>query len=188
MSFCIQFCLPHFLILVPPTFLCLPHRPCGNQGRADCIGAVTDTVPHPPGTFGTRPADPSWSSSFDLTYWYLIRYSGDKRIANGTYPALKSYVEYMLSIAAKDRSGLLRWGTTFDWLEQQWPTGSSNYHVKIRNDMTSAFNTILGIKILADAATLLKNDVDAQHYGEVVQDQLKRWHTTFCERTIDATV
>jgi alpha-L-rhamnosidase len=159
------------------------HRPCGTQGRADCVGAVTDTVPHPPGTFGTRPADPSWSSSFDLTYWYLIRYSGDKRIANGTYPALKSYVEYMLSIAAKDSSGLLRWGTTFDWLEQQWPTGSPNYHVKIRNDMTSAFNTILGVKILADAATLLKNDVDAAHYGGVVKDALEKWHATFCERS-----
>ena len=65
---------------------------------------------------------------------------------------------YMLSIAHNDSSGLLRWGTTFDWLEQKWPTGSSNYHVKIRNDMTSAFSTILGIKILADAATLLKKD------------------------------
>jgi hypothetical protein len=71
----------------------LDKRSCGHQGRADCIGAVTDTVPHPPGTFGTRPADPSWSSSFDLTYWYLVRYSGDKRIANSTYPALRSYVE-----------------------------------------------------------------------------------------------
>lgn len=87
----------------------------------------------------------------------------------------------MLSIAAKDASGLLRWGTTFDWLEQQWPTGNSNYHVKIRNDMTSAFNTILGIKILVDAATLLGRDADAAHYGGIVKDQLERWHTTFCE-------
>ena len=88
----------------------LDKRACGTQGRADCVGAVTDTVPHPPGTFGTRPADPSWSSSFDLTYWYLIRYSGDKRIANSTYAPLKSYVDYMLTIAAKDSTGLLRWG------------------------------------------------------------------------------
>ena len=88
----------------------LDKRACGAQGRADCVGAVTDTVPHPPGTFGTRPADPSWSSSFDLTYWYLIRYSGDKRIANSTYAPLKSYVDYMLTIAAKDSTGLLRWG------------------------------------------------------------------------------
>ena len=50
----------------------LDHRSCGSQGRSDCVGAVTDTVPHPPGTFGTRPADPSWSSSFDLTYLLRI--------------------------------------------------------------------------------------------------------------------
>jgi hypothetical protein len=87
----------------------------------------------------------------------------------------------MLSIAHNDSSGLLRWGTTFDWLEQKWPTGSSNYHVKIRNDMTSAFSTILGIKILADAATLLKKDDDAAHYGRIAEDQLRRWHVTFCE-------
>ena len=156
-------------------------RTCGTQGRADCVGAVTDTVPHPPGTFGSRPADPSWSSSFDLTYWYLIRYSGDKRIANSTYPALKSYVEYMLSIAAKDSSGLLRWSTTGDWLEQQWPSGSSNYHVLVREQMTSSFNTILGIKILADAATLLGGDKKADEikYRGVVADQLRRWHSTF---------
>ena len=41
----------------------LDKRACGTQGRAYCVGAVTDTVPHPPGTFGTRPADPSWSST-----------------------------------------------------------------------------------------------------------------------------
>ena len=156
-------------------------RKCGTQGRVDCVGAVADTVPHPPGTFGSRPADPSWSSSFDLVYWYLLRYSGDKRIANSTYPALKSYIEYMLSIAAKDSSGLLRWSTTGDWLEQQWPSGSSNYHVKVREQATSAFNTILGIKILADAAALLGGDkkADETKYRAVVADQQARWHQTF---------
>ena len=111
----------------------------------------------------------------------MIRYSGDKRIANGTYPALKSYVEYMLSIAAKDSSGLLRWSTTGDWLEQQWPKGSSNYHVLVREQMTSSFNTILGIKILADAAALLRGDKKADEikYRGVVADQLHRWHQTF---------
>ncbi len=57
------------------------HRGCGGRkwpspGRLDCLGAITDTVPHPPGTFGARPADPSWSAGFDLTYWYLLRYTG----------------------------------------------------------------------------------------------------------------
>jgi hypothetical protein len=70
----------------------------------------------------------------------------------------------MLSIAAKDSSGLLRWSTTGDWLEQEWPSGSSNHHVKVRDNMTSSFNTILGIKILADAATLLNNTEDETKY------------------------
>ena len=53
--------------------------------------------------------------------------------------------------------------------------------------MTSSFSTILGIKILADAATLLKKDDDAAHYGGVVKDQLERWHATYYNTT-DALV
>ena len=49
--------------------------------------------------------------------------------------------------------------------------------------MTSSFSTILGIKILADAATLLKKDDDAAHYGGVVKDQLERWHSTYYNST-----
>ena len=49
--------------------------------------------------------------------------------------------------------------------------------------MTSSFSTILGIKILADAATLLKKDDDAAHYGGVVKDQLERWHATYYNTT-----
>ena len=67
----------------------LDHRACRSQGRLDCLGAVTDTVPHPPGTFGAGPADPSWSAAFDLVYWYNLRYSGDRRSAAKHYPALK---------------------------------------------------------------------------------------------------
>lgn len=161
----------------------LDHRRCKQEGRPDCLGAVTDVVPYLHGTFGGRPADPSWSSAMNLMYWYLLRYAGDRRSAAEYYPALRQYVNYMLTIAAKDPTGLLQWHTTGDWLEQKYPTGSSNYHVPIRDNMTSAFNTILAIKILRDAAALLAKQDDFVKYGAKLIDQLQRWHSAYYNGT-----
>ena len=161
----------------------LDHRTCGSQGRHDCLGAVSDTVPHPPGTFGARPADPSWSAAFDLIYWYNLRYSADRRSAEAHYPALKLYVDYMLTIAANDTTGLLQWHTTGDWLEPGQdrfpPNGRTNSHVPIRDEMTSALSTIMAIKILRDAAVVLDKAADVDKYSGIVVDQLARWHKVF---------
>ena len=161
----------------------LDTRGCRNPyphaaGNYSCAGAVTDTVPHPPGTFGARPADPSWSAGFDLLYWYALRYGGDLATANATYPALRSYVDFMLRLAAADESGLLRWATTGDWLEQN-PGHASNWRPKIRDEMSSAFNTALSVRVLADAAAALGRGADAHKYSAVLADQRQRWHATF---------
>ena len=141
-----------------------------------------------PGTFGSRPADPSWSSAFNLIYWYLLRYSGDRANADKVFPSLRDYVDFMLALAKNDTTGLLRWSTTGDWLEQEFPSGSSNHHVKVRDQMTSAFNTILGVKVLADAASTLGRSADAGKYSAVLADQKKRFHATFYNMTAEQPV
>ena len=136
-------------------------------------------VPHPPGTFGGRPGDPSWSAAFDLVYWYLLRYSGDLQGAAQMFQPLKSYIDFMLSLAAMDPTGLLQWSRTGDWLEQKYPSGNPNYHTPIRENMTSAFSTIVGVRVLADAASALGHTEDATKYAGVLTDQLARWHKTY---------
>ena len=92
----------------------------------------------------------------------------------------------MLTIAANDTTGLLQWHTTGDWLEpgqDRFPGGRTNSHVAVRDRMTSAFSTIMAIKILRDAAIVLGTAADAKKYSTIVDDQLVKWHTVFYNTT-----
>jgi alpha-L-rhamnosidase len=126
-------------------------------------GQITDTVPH---IWGSRPADPAWGTAYPLIAWYMYRYYGDTRILAGHYDGLKAYVDFLRSKAEK---GLVRYSYYGDWVAVEKTPGS----------LVSAFYYYYDVRILADAARVLKKDADARMYTALGDDIRKAFNAEF---------
>ncbi len=126
-------------------------------------GRITDTVPH---IWGSRPADPAWGTAYPLIAWYMYRYYGDARILAGHYDGLKAYVDFLRSKAEK---GLVRYSYYGDWVAVDKTPGS----------LVSAFYYYYDVRILADAARVLKKDADAKMYDALGDNIRKAFNAEF---------
>lgn len=81
----------------------------------DCNGTVTDTIPHVPGLFGNRPADPSWGAALPIVYDLSLRYYGAWGAARQLYPVLANYSRFLSRVAAAT-GGLVTFHYYGDWV------------------------------------------------------------------------
>ena len=124
----------------------------------DCQGADTDTSPHMAGLYGNRPADPSWGSALDIVYDLLLRYWGDGAWAEGAYPALAAYTEYLLRVADTS-GGLVVFHYYGDWLQPNQVAST-----ELVSQQTSAFNFLRSLRSAINAAAVLGHAEDAERW------------------------
>jgi len=135
-------------------------------GTQESSGYVAAIAPDPgwgdsgPDDAPTWASGPWWSGAIVRTPWNLYQYYGDRRILEEGYEPMKKYVDYLTS-RAEDRC--INFGLG-DWLEEdavrpkRTPPALSN---------TAAYAWYA--QIIADTATLLGNQRDAQHYGRLAE-------------------
>jgi alpha-L-rhamnosidase len=124
----------------------------------DCQGADTDTSPHMAGLYGNRPADPSWGSALDIVYDLLLRYWGDGAWAEGAYPSLAAYTEYLLRVADAS-GGLVVFHYYGDWLQPNQVAST-----ELVSQQTSAFNYLRSLRSAINAAAVLGHAEDAERW------------------------
>jgi alpha-L-rhamnosidase len=114
----------------------------GGGVNGTCLGAVTDTSPHIQGpagrTFGHRPADPSWGAALPIIADLARRYYG-KEAVEAFIPAVHAWADFLLTMR---QGGIVKYHYYGDWL-QPGKVASDN----VVSEMTSAFNTLLAMKI-----------------------------------------
>ncbi len=126
-------------------------------------GRITDTVPH---VWGTRPADPAWGTAYPLFCWYMYKYYGDTRILEENYAGLKSYVEFLKSIA---ENGIVRLSNYGDWVAVE----------RCPSALVSTFYYYYDTKILADTARVLGKSADAKIYDDLANRIKTAFHKEF---------
>lgn len=102
---------------------------------------------------------PEWGAAIVLSPWAAYRYTGDRRILERGYPAMRRYAHYLASRAQGDLLdyGLGDW---FDWGPK--PPGESQLTSKTLT-ATSTYCRLLGA--LSGIARLLGFTADARHYA-----------------------
>lgn len=133
-------------------------------------GTVGHTVP---GTVGGKDiVDPVWSASFVLVTWDLYWYYGDTRVVEENYDAMKAWLDHFEDeVAATD--GIYTGFSYGDWLapgaayppEGTRLTGTAYLH------MTAT--------AMADMATALGHDADAQHFDDFADSLASAINTEF---------
>ena len=126
-------------------------------------GQITDTVPH---VWGSRPADPAWGTAYPLIAWYMYRYYGDTRILAEHYDGLKAYVDFL---RGKAENELVRYSYYGDWVAVDKTPGS----------LVSAFYYYYDVRVLSDAARILKKDAEAKAYAALGDGIRKAFNTEF---------
>ncbi len=136
-------------------------------GTQESSGYVAPIAPDTGGS-GSAPDDapswasgPWWSGAIVRTPWNLYQYYGDRRILEEGYEPMRKYVDYLTSRAEK---GCINFGLG-DWLEEGTPNYPKRTPPALSNTAAYAWYT----RIIADAATLLGNQRDAEHYGKLAE-------------------
>merc|ERR1712070_574240 len=151
-----------------------------ERGWTDCNGTVADTVPHMPGLFGHRPADPSWGVALMIIYENTVNYYGDVGLARQLYDTSRRYVEHSLRAADNKASpssgtaGVLTYHYFGDWLQP-----GRVQSTKLISQMASSFNFLQGLRIMRDIASLLGETDDATYYGTEFQKRRAAFHSLY---------
>ncbi len=102
---------------------------------------------------------PEWGAAIVLSPWAAHRFTGDRRILERGYPAMRRYAHYL---ASRARGDLLDYGLGdwFDWGPK--PPGESQLTSKMLT-ATSTYCRLLSA--LSSIARLLGHTADARHYA-----------------------
>jgi alpha-L-rhamnosidase len=114
------------------------------------------------------PGDSSsaWADAATICPWTLYEYYGDGRLLSECYPMMKRWVEY---IRAHSERGLI-WNKGFhygDWLGMD--AGSDSYVGATSRDLIATAYYALSTRLLAQAATVLGHDRDAEEYEKLLK-------------------
>jgi len=90
------------------------HMPKGINSTRMCTGAVADTSPHLPGTYGQRPADPSWGIALPLIADLLGKHYGSA-VAEKFASPVHAWADFLLSV--REESGIVKYHYYGDWLQ-----------------------------------------------------------------------
>jgi alpha-L-rhamnosidase len=134
-----------------------------SQGPA---GEVSDVAPieRPHG-----PASPAWGDVIAVVPWHMYLVSGDRRILEENYEAVKAWVQYMRVHAPNhlyEREGYGDWIAPVD--SPKKPIGAAYYYLSTRT--------------LADMAEVLGRDDDAREYARLAAEIADAFNATYLDR------
>eukprot|EP00927_Polykrikos_kofoidii_P028198 TRINITY_DN24650_c0_g2_i1.p1 TRINITY_DN24650_c0_g2~~TRINITY_DN24650_c0_g2_i1.p1 ORF type:complete len:1139 (+),score=129.46 TRINITY_DN24650_c0_g2_i1:60-3476(+) len=155
-------------------------KDCKAGAWQDCNGTVADTVPHMPGLFGNRPADPSWGVARLIIYENTVNYYGDLGLAQHLYESSRRFVDWHLRAADVDASrvGLVTYHYYGDWLQPGRVASKEQI-----SQMASSFNFLLGLRIMRDVASLLGKTQDSEHFNDELKRRRGSFHWHYFNRT-----
>ena len=129
-------------------------------------GSVPDVVPT---HWELYPADPAWGIACILIPWDVYRYYGDRQILERNYPMMKSYVEFLQSLAQDDMLSLSKYG---DWCPP-WHVNSMDTPQELVSQWCYYYSTLTLSKI----ADLLGKQTDVDRFSanaENIKDVFNR--------------
>lgn len=113
-------------------------------------GSVPDVVPT---HWNLYPADPAWGIACILIPWEVYRYYGDRQILEQNYPMMKSYLEFLQSLAQDDMLYLSKYG---DWCPP-WHVNSMD----TPQELVSQWCYYYGTVTLSNIARILEKQEDS---------------------------
>eukprot|EP00403_Amphidinium_massartii_P047945 CAMPEP_0178464456 /NCGR_PEP_ID=MMETSP0689_2-20121128/50851_1 /TAXON_ID=160604 /ORGANISM="Amphidinium massartii, Strain CS-259" /LENGTH=798 /DNA_ID=CAMNT_0020091357 /DNA_START=64 /DNA_END=2460 /DNA_ORIENTATION=+ len=136
-----------------------------------CQGAVTDTSPHMPGTFGQRPADPAWGVALPLISWHLVQHYGEK-LTSQFAPAIGAWADFLFAVRAAN--GVVTYHYYGDWL-QPGKVPSTD----LISSMTAGFSAIQAVHIATKLGAKQDQQRHAENYETMRSDYMKAyWDST----------
>ena len=117
-------------------------------------GSVPDVVPT---HWELYPADPAWGIACILIPWEVYRYYGDEQILEQNYPMMKSYVEFLQSLAQDDMLYLSKYG---DWCPP-WHVNSMDTPQELVSQWCYYYSTLS----LSNIARILGKPKDAERFA-----------------------
>lgn len=136
-------------------------------------GSVPDVVPP---HWSIYPADPAWGTACVLIPWYLYQYYGDVRILEGSYPCMKSWVDFLTNNA---RNYVLPYSKYGDWVEPG--------HVASEitpGELVSTGYYYLDAKILSEVAHVLGRSEDENAYSSLADRISDAFNRAFLDKSI----
>jgi len=116
-----------------------------------------------------------WADAAVIIPWALYEYFGDKRLLEEQYTSMRDWVEY---ISARANGHL--WDTGFhfgDWVALDAKEGS--YFGATPNDLCATAYYAYSTKLLAKAAVVLGNEVDAKKYSKLHADIVRAYQNEY---------
>jgi alpha-L-rhamnosidase len=119
-----------------------------DDQRAD--GAIGDTTPY---TIGRRGGDLGWGCAILIVAWYVYVFTGDRRVLETHYPAMKKYLGYLdKTYPARIVDNSIYGG---DWLHLE----------ETPHPVTNTGYFLLGARIMAQCASVLGRETELRQYA-----------------------
>lgn len=133
-------------------------------------GWVTDVCPY---VVVGGPAKPAWGDAVVIVPWEVYRYTGDTRILETNYPAMKAWVDYMTSqskdyLYVWESNGWYGYG---DWVAVEASPAQPLAQIYYHESMS----------ILSKAARLLGKEEDAARYEALLPRLAEAFHKAYYE-------
>jgi alpha-L-rhamnosidase len=119
---------------------------------------------------------PWWAGMIVYTPWHLYHYYGDRKYIEESYPAMKSFMDYLATQADTDK--VISWGLG-DWIE----VGSISNPTRTAVPITSTCAYYLYATILHRSAELLGNTSDAATYAALATEIKDGFNRRFLNAT-----
>lgn len=123
-----------------------------------CLGAVTDTSPHPDGVYGNRPADPSWGAALPILVDLVRRYYGEYE-ADMFAPAVQAWADFLMTMR---QGGVVKYHYYGDWLQPGKVASEP-----VVSEMAAAFNSLLAIKVASTLGSAVERSRFAAAYEKM---------------------
>ncbi len=129
-------------------------------------GNVPLVVPAALPNFGGPAAVAAWGDAATVTPWVMHERFGDRGILSAQYASMRDWVEAVLRVST---DGL--WAHTFqlgDWLDPAAPPDKPGA-AKVDSDIVASAYLARSLRIVADTATLLGEEADAERYAALAE-------------------
>lgn len=133
-------------------------------------GWVTDVCPY---VVVGGPAKPAWGDAVVIVPWEVYRYTGDTRILETNYPAMKAWVDYM-TLQSKDYLYVWEsngWYGYGDWVAVEASPAQPLAQIYYHESMS----------ILSKTARLLGKEEDAARYEALLPRLAEAFHKAYYE-------
>ena len=136
-----------------------------EQRRAH--GVVPLVVPAALPSFGIGGPTAAWGDAATIVPWVLYERFGDVGVLRDAYPSMRDWVDAVLAVTEHPGlwSGAMQLG---DWLDPDAPPDKPQ-KAKVDGDVVASAYLARSLRIVADAAVVLGEAADAEHYATIAE-------------------